>query len=185
VIRLVLLVELSSKRRPWSQAVAPKTVHRHVSAKHSDTKPPYKATEKIGHRHPCQVAQRTKVAPITNDTRGRDTAAHTGFHAQTFETIVAALRESGDQRGRSHTGACNSCEGSGTERRTRARRITRVRRRHLAVRVCRRRGQSEVVQVALYCRRTKCPLCPHVPCEGPPHGIPADQENRQAPLVRG
>ena len=54
VIRLVLLVELSSKRRPWSQAVAPKTVHRNVSAEHSEPQSPYKATEKIGHRHPCQ-----------------------------------------------------------------------------------------------------------------------------------
>ena len=168
--------------RRWSaQTETPETDRRNVYKDHFEPECLYGAMEVVGQRHAAQFAQHRMVGTVASGTLGRDIAGRKDFHVHSGENVaacttamtsntVAAPPKSATQRSWFTRPAAPSHAPDQSHR------MASPVRRSFA-RTC--PGRSLLFAVR------KCPICPHVHCEGPPHGIPADQENRQAPLVRG
>jgi hypothetical protein len=173
--------------RRWStQAETPETGHRHVYRDHFEPNCPYRAIEEVGQRHAGQFAQRRIVETVASAPRGRDIAGRTGFHVHADENIAACTTATASNTVAAPPKSAIQRSWFTRQRRPHTHQTSRTGWRHQSVgalqvtwsqRTC--PGRSLLFAVR------KCPLSPHVHCEGPPHGIPADQENRQAPLVRG
>lgn len=174
--------------RRWSaQAETPETGCRNVCKNHFEPDRLYGAIEVVGQRHAAQFAQRRMVGTVVSGTRGRDIAGRTGFHVYTGENVAACTTAmASNTRSPPHRNPPRNAAGSRAQRRPHTHRTSRTGWRHQSV------GALQVTWTQRTCPGRsllfavrKCPICPHVHCEGPPHGIPAGQENRQAPLVRG
>lgn len=173
-------------RRWSSQAETPKTVRRHVYYDHFKPDCLYRAIEVVGQRHAAQFAQRRIVGTVVSGTRGRDIAGHTGFHAHTGENVAACTTAMASNTVAAPPKSATQRSWFTRPAAPHTHRTSRTGWRHQSV------GALQVTWSQRTCPGTsllfairKSPIRPHVHCEGPPHGIPADQENRQAPLVRG
>jgi len=164
-----LLVALWCLRRGWRPVETQKTILGNVFTVHVEPEFRTEAVEIVRQRLRTQLSQCWIVANFLSDTRSRDTAGPPNTNTPP----------------RNHTAGCrNSTPMTSTLRGTAENTGSGDGATHPRAQSWRDRRQ--VVGVALYCPRcTTRPVRPHAHCEGPPHGITVDQENRQAPLVRG
>lgn len=156
-------------RRLSAQAETPETGHRHVYEDHFEPDCLYGAIEVVAQRHAAQFAQRWMVETVVSGTRGRDMDGRRGFHVHTGENVaacttavtsntIAAPLKSVTQR------SWYTCPSAPSRAPDQSHRMASPIRRSLQVRWSQRTCPGGSLLFAL----RKCPICPHVHCEGPP-----------------
>lgn len=172
-------------RRLSAQAETPETGHRHVYEDNYEPNCLYGAIEVVAQRHAAQFAQRRMVETAFSGTRGRDVDGRTGFHVHIGENVVActtavasntvaAPPKSATQR------SWYTCPSAPSHAPDQSHRMASPVRRILQVTWSQRTCPGGSLLFAYESVRYV-----HTSTVKDHHGIPAHQENRQAPLVRG
>lgn len=156
------------RRRP-TQVGTPKTVRGHVFKGNFEPDRLYGAIVVVGQRYVAKFAQSRIVGTADSDTRGRDTAGAHRFSPAYRRNVaacttavasntVAAPPKSAPQR------SWRTCPSAPSRAPDQSHRMASPIRRSLQVRWSQRTCPGGSLLFAL----RKCPICPHVHCEGPP-----------------
>ena len=157
------------RRRP-TQAETPKTVRGHVFKGHFEPDRLYGAIEVVGKRYVANIAQSRIVGTADSGTGGRDTAGaqrfsslHIGENVAACTTAVASNTVAAPPKSATQR-SWYTCPSAPSRAPNQSHRMASPVRRSLQVTWSQRTCPGGSLLFAV----RKCPIRPHVHCEGPP-----------------